>query len=219
MNNLLDLNEIVYFADGTIKSLTQNGVGVVGEYSVIWGDASRKDFHGNFFTKNTFLGHNQGNNSVAFINHRVPLFKSGQFDAATEKALRDIADMRMKAPIQTTVDAVGVFSTLVLDLSDKYEKMVYDLTAKGAFKWSSGTSPQAYKALPSGELEMFVITEQSLTPIPAEHRMLSHRVMPLKSYTDFLNDDQQFPAQLDLYLRSMKPQALTDYFQSYLSGS
>lgn len=195
------MDDIIYFGKNYIKSVNDE-TGEIGEYSIIFGDKNNKDFHGNYFTKDTFIGHNQGNGAVALINHRVPLFKKGQFDTETEKALRNISDMRLKNPIETNVDDVGVFSKLVLDLSDKYEKMVYELSKKGVFKWSSGTAPQTYKALPDGQLEMFVVTEQSLTPIPAEYRMLSHRIMPLKAYTDFLVNDKLQSNDIDLFIKS-----------------
>lgn len=180
-------NEIIFISNRVIKSMNDD-TGEIGSHSIVFGDKSNKDFHGNWFTQKTFLGHNRedGAVDVGLLNHRVPLFRKNQFDPATEKALKEIADMRFKNPVISKVDGIGEFSSLVLDLSDKYEKMVYELAKKGVFKWSSGTAPQTYKALPTGELEMFVVVEKSLTPIPAEYRMLEHRVMPLKAYTDFM---------------------------------
>lgn len=188
----MNTDELIFISNQTIKSMDTD-TGKIGSHSIVFGDRTSKDFHGNWFTSKTFMGHNNGDNAVALLNHRVPLFRKGQFDTATEKALKEIADMRFKNPVKSTVDAIGVFSELVLDLNDKYEKMVYELAKQGAFKWSSGTGPQGYKALPSGELEMFLVFEKSLTPIPAEYRMLEHRVMPLKAYTQFLETDKQLP--------------------------
>lgn len=176
---------IIYFEDSAIKSLDATD-GMVGGYSVLWGDKKKTDFHGNWFTPETFTGHNKGNGSVATINHRIPFFRKGQFDPATDKLLRSIVANPMKNPITTEVDEVGIFSKLVLDLSDRYEKAVYGLSKAGAMKWSSGTAPHLYEEEPSGELKMFVIAEQALTPIPAEPLMLQHRVLPIKSYMDFL---------------------------------
>lgn len=176
---------LIYFSQNTIKSLDVSD-GTIGAYSIVFGDNQAKDFHGNWFTKNTFLGHNRGNGAVATVNHRMPFFKSGQFAPEVESHLMKMVKRPMTNPVHTTVDAVGVFSTLVCDLSDEYEKMVYDLAKAGKLKWSSGTAPQLYDAEPSGELKMFVIAEQALTPIPAEYRMLDHKVMPIKSYLEFL---------------------------------
>lgn len=175
------------FVGNTLKSL-EDAEGKIGAHSVVFGDADNKDFHGDFFTKNTFFGHNNGNGAVATINHRMPFLKKGYFAPDVEKVIKSITQRVMKNPIKTTVDDVGIFSELVCDLSDKYEKMIFALASAGKLKWSSGSAPHLIQSKKNGggELEMFVITEQALTPIPAEHRMLDHRVMPMKSYLDYL---------------------------------
>lgn len=184
--------QLIYIGSDYIKSFNPE-TGEIGEYSIVYGNDKAKDFHGNWFTKKTNTGYFvEGKRyDVGMLNHRVPLFKKGQFEPEVEKALKKISDMTFKNPVITNVDDIGEFSKLVLDLSDKYEKMVFELAQKGAFKWSSGAAPQTYKSLPSGELEMFVPVERSLTPIPAEYRMLEHRVIPLKAYTDFLAGNQK----------------------------
>lgn len=186
--SLDDFSEtLLYFSDNIVKTIG-NYDNTIGAYSIVFGNNQTKDFHGNWFTKDTFLGHNRGNGSVATLNHRMPFFKSGQFAPEVESRLTKMIKRPMTNPVHTTVDAIGVFSTLVCDLSDEYEKMVYDLAKAGKLKWSSGTAPQLYDALPSGELKMFVIAEQALTPIPAEYRMLDHKVMPIKSYLELLKN-------------------------------
>jgi hypothetical protein len=207
-------DELIYISGSCIKSINEE-IGEVGQYSIIFGDKDNRDFHGNWFTKNTFMGHNPIADNVALINHRVPMFKKGQFDTETEKALKAITDMRMKNPVKNNIDDVGVFSKLVLELSDKYEKMVFELVKQGVLKWSSGTAPQTYKALPSGELEMFIPVERSLTPIPAEYKMLEHKVMPLKIYTDFLvtENSRDLDRNLKYFFASMnKPVAFYEAF-------
>lgn len=203
------MSELIYISESFIKSMNDD-TGEIGGHSIVFGNKKNTDFHGNWFTTKTFMGHNPTADNVGLINHRVQMFKKGQFDSTTEKALKAISDMRMKNPVTNEIDDVGVFSKLVCDLSDKYEKMVFALAKAGKLKWSSGTSPQTYKALPSGELEMFVPVEKSLTPIPAEYRMLEHRVMPLKAYTDFLSIENNLDKGIEAYLRSYKIDAFLD---------
>lgn len=204
------MSELIYISDGFIKSINDE-TGEIGQYSIVFGDRHNKDFHGNWFTTKTFMGHNPTADNVGLINHRVPMFKKGQFDQETEQALKAITDMRMKSPVKNNIDDVGVFSKLVCDLSDKYEKMVYELSKRGVLKWSSGTAPQTYKALASGELEMFIPVERSLTPMPAEHKMLEHRVMPLKAYTDFLKQDTiTSVSSIDTFMKAMAKNNFVD---------
>lgn len=206
--------QVIFICDQTIKSFNDE-TGEIGSYSIVFGDEQSKDFHGNFFTKNTFLGHNRKENGgmdVGLLNHRVPLFRKDQFDEETERALKKISDIRFKNPVVSKLDDVGEYSKLVLDLSDKYEKMVYELAKKGVFKWSSGTAPQTYKALENGELEMFIPVEKSLTPMPAEYRMIQHRAMPLKAYIDFIQGSMDSG---DYHLKTKNPFDIDAFIKSY----
>lgn len=182
-------NEIGWVAIGSnVKSISLEGnVGKIGGYSVLFTNPEEQDFHGNNFSKNTFLGHTRGDMAVATFNHRMPIFDNAKLDPSVKKLASYMKEMVMKNPIHTTEDEIGIFSELICDLSDKYEKMVYDLAKAGKLKWSSGTAPQLFKAKKSGELEMFVIAEQALTPVPAEYRMIQNKVMPIKAYMEFIN--------------------------------
>lgn len=214
MNN----QNYIYIHNNHIKSTER--LGEIGAYSVLFGTDKKKDFHGNWFTKSTFLGHTNGNGAVATINHRQPVFAPHQFDTQTEKALKAITNRPLKNPIETTVDDVGVFSKIVLDLSDKYEKMVHDLAQQGVFKWSSGTAPHLFEATKSGELKMFVIAEQALTPIPAEYRMLEHRVMPMKMFTALLGTEvkTQRNALIKQFVKSIQANDMKNFLSSLKGG-
>lgn len=182
-----DSNDFVIALGSTIKSISLDGNdGKIGSYSILFTGADNQDFHGNNFTKNTYLGKHRGDGMDVTFNHRMPLFNLKGMEPEVAEFAKAMQDRVMKNPVHTRIDEVGVFSELVCDLSDKYEKAVYDLASAGKLKWSSATAPHLFKAKKNGELEMFVIAEQALTPIPAEYKMIEHKAMPMKAFLDFM---------------------------------
>ena len=155
---------------GEIKSLS--AAGEVGGYLVRWGSPQEKDLEGDYFTKNTYFGSQDGAGADVFMNHCIPL----------GKGLEEFADW-MGKPIKTSRDTIGLFAKTVLDLADEYEKIIFDLVAQGKLKWSSGTASHLVKRAKDGQIKRWVIADASLTPIPAEWRG-SNKVYPIKSYQD-----------------------------------
>jgi HK97 family phage major capsid protein len=171
-------SETMISVGSSVKAL---GNGRIGGHLVVWGDPTQKDFYGDYFKTSTYLGAHDGNGMDVAINHRVAL-RTG--DPAIDGELKALADRLLKAPMQTKRDAVGVFAETVCDMADEYEAAVYHLAEAGKLKWSAGAAPHLVDRDEDGGLKMFVISEGSLTPIPAEPRMLSHRVLPLKAFMD-----------------------------------
>lgn len=163
---------LITFGDA-VKSLgdVQEGHLVpIGGYLVRWGSAKEKDIEGQYFTKNTYLGAHDGNGMDTFINHGVPFMKGAD----------DIFDLHLH-PVETQRDQVGLFAKTVLDLHNQFEKVLYELSQRGALKWSSGTAPNLVRVKRDGRITQWPIVDASLTPVPAEWRP-TNRVLPLKSY-------------------------------------
>jgi hypothetical protein len=74
-------------------------------------------------------------------------------------------------------DTNGLFASTNLDLSDPIQRAIYELIQRGAFRWSSGATPQLVKRASDGRIERWFPAEFSLTPIPAEPRL--PRIRPL----------------------------------------
>lgn len=174
---------------GSIKTLSgpeeiSQGTGRIGGHLVLWGSPEQRDFYKDYFAEDTYLGPADGDGKDVTINHRMPI-KTG--DAEVDAVLKKFTDPIFKrGGLKTTRDERGIFAEVVCDLSDQYDAMVYDLAERGKLKWSSGAASHMIERDPNGRLKMFVITEGALTPMPAEPRMVTSRVMPLKAYVDFL---------------------------------
>lgn len=165
-----------------LKSLgvTAEGKGRIGGYLVRWGSEDETDLSGDYFTKSTYLGAHDGNGADAMIHHGQPLkFKGRVVDEL--KWTKDV----LLPPLKTKRDDIGLFAETICDMSDEWEKKVYELAAKGKFKWSSGAAAHTVRrrdGQKSGEILRWPIVEGSLTPSPCEPR--STRVMSLKSYLE-----------------------------------
>lgn len=165
----------------TIKAL---GDGRIGGHLVLWGSPDQKDFYGDYFTPETYLGPGDADGRDATVNHRIA-FRTG--DPAVDGELKAFAARLIKSPLKTKRDALGVFAETVCDMADAYEATVYKMVEAGKLKWSAGAAPHMVERDEDGRLKMFVISEGALTPIPAEPRMLNHRVLPLRAFVDLLN--------------------------------
>ena len=165
----------------SIKAL---GDGRIGGHLVLFGSPASKDLYGDYFTPETYFGPSDGDGRDVAVNHRIPL-KTG--DPTLDQELKALSKRLLSGHLKTSRDAVGVLAEVVCDMSDEYERAIYQLAEKGKLKWSAGAAPHMVEREPDGQLKMFVISEGSLTPVPAEPRMLDHRVMPLKAFLDLFN--------------------------------
>lgn len=168
----------------SIKAL---GDGRIGGHLILFGAPDATDFYGDYFTAETYLGQGDGDGRDVTVNHRLA-FKTG--DPAVDGELKALAARVIKSPLKTHRDALGVFAETVCDMADEYEATVYKMVEAGKLKWSAGAAPHMVDRADDGRLKMFVISEGALTPIPAEPRMLNHRVLPLKAFVDLLNSPE-----------------------------
>lgn len=171
--------------DGQIvfgSNLKVMGDGRIGGHLILFGKGDETDFYGDYFDHQTYVGPDHGNGRDVTMNHRKSI-TTGDFD--TDQVLKTFTDRLFKqGGLKTRPDDLGIFGEVVCNLSDAYDSMVYGLVEKGKLKWSAGAPGHLVDRASDGRLKMFVISEGALTPIPAEPRMVLHRVMPLKSLSE-----------------------------------
>ena len=178
----LSTDDMVISLGSNVKAL---GDGRIGGHLVLWGDPSQKDFYGDYFTPETYIGPADADGRDVTINHRQSIRTGNPEIDATMKSFTD--PLFKLGGLKTHRDELGIFAEVVCDLSDQYDALVYKLAEQGKLKWSGGAPSHMIAREADGRLKMFVIAEGALTPIPAEPRMVTSRVMPLKAYVDFLN--------------------------------
>lgn len=154
-------DELIYF--GTeVKAL---GDGKVGGYLVRYSIPTDPDLTGDFFTKSTDFGIEDGS--------RLPVFYQHGMDGVLKN--RKIGKAQIK------FDDAGLWMEAQLSMRDEYERMVYELAEKGKLGLSSGAAGHLVEREQIGKawyIKSWIIAEASLTPTPAEPRNV---VMPLKS--------------------------------------
>lgn len=157
----------------TIKALSPKSDGEIriGGYGVLWGDKSKKDLHGEYFTKSTgqLTTVFKAMGSIPFIfNHGV--------------------DSKLKATVLGSVDVmeeddIGLWYETKIKEHELYRKYVQPLIENKALYSSSGTLPAAKKSVKStGEITSWPIMEMTGTHTPAEHRMLNVPIDKVKSF-------------------------------------
>jgi len=129
--------------------------GRIGGYLVVWGDAARRDLHGEYFSPATDLG-------LGWYPCRPVLYQHG-LDGALGPAL--IGQIKAFQP-----DDVGLWVEAQLDLRDRWARAVLNLIRQGALGWSSGSLPHLVEVSAEGHIRRWPIVEGSLTPTPAEPR-------------------------------------------------
>lgn len=157
------------FGGRPVKALGRNRV---GEYGILWGDASRKDVTGEYFTRDT-----QELTAIFKAMGKVPALYHHAMDGAVKSSVVGVIDV-MQA------DDLGVWVEAQLDMGNKYAAAVQKLVEQGKLHWSSGSLPGARKAAGDGRIERWTICEMSLTPAPAEYRMLERPITEIKSHFD-----------------------------------
>lgn len=163
-------NKLVAFGDEVKATTLDNGDVKLAGYLVRFGDPTKTDLTGDYFTKNTDFG--EAMKSDGWFNHRMPV----RYNGKTVTYPDQLPDVKL------TKDEIGVFAEIVLGARSEYEKMIAELGTQKALGWSSGTAPHLVDRKQVGNA--YEITrwklglDASLTPTPAEYR---NSVIPLKS--------------------------------------
>jgi len=149
-----------------VKALGQDRV---GEYLVLWGSPDQKDLDLEYFTNKT-------EELTAIFNAvgKIPILYHHAMDDAVKTAVVGLLDI-MQA------DDVGLWVEGQLEKANVYRQAITKLLSEQALYWSSGTLPGARKTAPDGHIERWPIVEASMTPTPAEFRMLERPVADIKS--------------------------------------
>jgi len=141
-----------------VKALREEDGGVVvGGYLLLWGDPKRKDLGDEYFTPKTELWLD--------VYKSVPaLFHHGLDDMIGLSAI----GRRLKAE----VDDVGVWVEDWLNKSSRFWHLVKPLLEAERLYYSPGSAPHLVKKAADGELLVWPVVEDTLTPMPMQHRLL-----------------------------------------------
>jgi hypothetical protein len=146
-------------ADGlAIKTLREeNGGVVVGGPLLLWGSAGKKDLQGEYFTPETELWLDTYKGAPALFHH----------------GLDDTIGLAVIGHrVKTEVRDSGVWVEDWLNTSSKYWAWVKPLLEAEKLYYSPGSAPHLVKRAQDGRLLSFPVVEDTLTPIPAQHRLL-----------------------------------------------
>lgn len=181
-----------------VKSIGENKV---GGYGIVWGSEDSKDFHDEYFTKDTEELTNifDGVGVVPF------LFSHGGDSALKSQVLGKITKME--------ADDVGLWYEAQITNHDLYKKYVSRLIGEGKLYSSSGTLPAA-KAVDGSFIKIWPIAEISGTTTPADFHQIfdGHNISEIKSYYKSLGIENL--DVLDTYEHTNKNEDLEDKDQS-----
>jgi hypothetical protein len=134
--------------------------GSFGALAIRFSGPHEKDLAGEYFTADTDFGPRAGSGSPVLINH----------GRALETGLEPFADLVLPGADVKREDA-GIFASVTLDPSDPIQSALAELCEAGAFRWSSGSSPQFVKRGPDGWLSQWLPIEFSMVTKPCEFRL------------------------------------------------
>lgn len=160
------MDEALFYFGDTLKALDDKGR--VGGYAVRFTDSDHRDLYGDYFTKDTYLGAHQGDGVDVLFHHGMPLHTSRRMTDEQKKALEAFRNHIFTNTTKTKKDEVGLFTEVVLDMADEYERAVFGLVKAGKLGWSSGSTWHMVRRTDDGEITRWPIIEISLTPQPAE---------------------------------------------------
>ena len=143
----------------TGDAVKSDRLGYVKGYLVRFGDPSKTDLEGDFFTAGTDYGFP--------ANNRVPLNLYYHHGMDSKVGRRAIGTGYVKA------DDTGLWYEAQIDLADEYGRMIAKLAKEGKMGFSSGAAGHLVERESKGvasEIVRWPIAEASITPTPAEFR-------------------------------------------------
>jgi hypothetical protein len=153
-------------AKAIVKSL---GGDRVGGYAVLWGTPVKRDLMNEWFTPQT-----AELTAVFDAMKRLPLLYQHAADGKMMTTVVGLVD-------KVLPDDVGLWYEAQLTMAGQYRAAIEDLIGQGLLGTSSGTLPAARRADRKGKLLRWPIVELSLTPTPAEPRMMDRPVAEIKA--------------------------------------
>lgn len=149
-----------------VKALGRNRV---GEYGVLWGSPEQRDLYDEYFSRQT-----EELDAIFRAVGLVPSLYHHAMDGQAKTAVVGRIDVMQP-------DDTGLWVEAQLDLSNEYTLAIQRLVAEGKLHWSSGTLPGARKVADDGHILRWPIVEMSLTPTPAEYRMLNRPIETIRA--------------------------------------
>ena len=158
-------NDATKDATWAVKALGGNRI---GGYAVLWGNPAQRDLTREYFTPET-----ADMTSIFVQLGRLPNLYAHGSDGTMKSSLVGVIDTMI-------ADDIGVWYEAQLQRSSAYREAVMRLIQQGLLGSSSGTLPAAREVGPDGHIKRWPIVEVSLTPAPAEYRMLTRPVSEIK---------------------------------------
>lgn len=168
----LDLEALVSYGSPIKATRLQDGSVKLAGYLIRFGDATKTDLTGDYFTAETDFGfEGETAKSASWFNHRLPV----EYKKRSVTYREQLPDATLKK------DALGIFAEIVIGARNEYEKLIAELGLAGKLGWSSGTAPHLVDRKTVGgasEITRWILgADSSLTPTPAEPR---NSVIPIK---------------------------------------
>lgn len=138
------------------------GQGRVGGYLCLWGSEEAKDLTGEWFASDT-----EELTEIFGAVGAVPLLYHHAGDAQVKSAVVGVVDVMVK-------DDVGLWIEAQVKKHQEYNKFIRPLVDRKLLGFSSGTLPRARQVDKStGKILRWPVAEASMTPTPAEWRMVA----------------------------------------------
>ena len=138
------------------------GQGRVGGYLCLWGSELAKDLTGEWFASDT-----EELTEIFGAVGAVPLLYHHAGDAQVKSAVVGVVDVMVK-------DDVGLWIEAQVKKHQEYNKFIRPLVDRKLLGFSSGTLPRARQVDKStGKILRWPVAEASMTPTPAEWRMVA----------------------------------------------
>jgi hypothetical protein len=156
----------------SVKSFEQDGETYLDAYGILWGDATQKDLHGEYFTPET--------------DELMAIFKQmgalpWLFNHAADGTLKSVVVGKVQ---EMGTDDIGLWYRTKVAEHEVYRKYVEPLVKSKKLFSSSGTLPAAKRVTKSGQITRWPIVEMTGTHRPAEHRMLNVPISEVNKYFD-----------------------------------
>lgn len=147
---------------GALKALGEDRV---GGYLILWGSPNQTDLHKEYFSSRTDL-------ALDLYNQRPLLYHHGLDGAVKTLKVGEIDTLK--------ADNEGLWMEAQLDLRKKYVGAIMKLVKRGVLGLSSGAMPQLVEQDNDGHIRRWPLIEGSLTPTPAEPRIVAEAIKSIE---------------------------------------
>lgn len=172
-----DTSRLLHKRGGFIKAVgVDEGTnkGLIEGYLISWGNERDADLQGEWFTKDTDF-------CLDWFKTRPVLYHHGLDGQMSLKSIGDIVAIKK--------DDLGLWVQAQIDLSDRYNRAIYEMVKTQTFGgWSSGSVDHLVEVADSGEIKRWPIIEGSITPTPAQPSKVTIRVIKTLLRTAYIEN-------------------------------